>query len=125
MSYSGNGRAATCGAARISSRTEREKKQSQDNISQYDIALIVDQRKCLPPSMLMFRQVLQPRDLMRRLYRSILPCLACVPGTALLVIQIDHSGSVAERSPSPCSTTAQRESNAYDRHLSHQGNPIR
>ncbi|KAH8782941.1 hypothetical protein F5883DRAFT_134011 [Diaporthe sp. PMI_573] len=28
---------------------------------------------------------------MRRLDRSILPCLACVPGTALLVLPIDHS----------------------------------
>lgn len=37
------------------------------------------------------RQVLQPRDLMRRLDGSILPCLEYVPGTALLVIPIDHS----------------------------------
>lgn len=31
---------------------ELEKKESQDTISQYDITLLVDQRNCLPPSML-------------------------------------------------------------------------
>lgn len=89
-----------------------EKKKSKDKISQYDIALSVDQRKCLPPSIL--GKALQPRELMRRLHRSIMPCLACVPGTALLVLPIDHSGSVAERRSSPCYTPAQRESAVRD-----------
>lgn len=40
---------------------------------------------------------LQPRVLMRRLRSWILPCLERVPGTALLVMTIDHSESVAER----------------------------
>lgn len=37
---------------RISNRTERRKKQSQNKTSQCDKALIVDQRNCLPPSLL-------------------------------------------------------------------------
>lgn len=108
------GRAASCSAARISSRTEREEKQSQDKISQYDMTLPCRSAELF--ATVTARQLLQPRDLMRRLDRSILPCLACVPGTALLVIPIDHSESVAEGWPSPCHTPAQRESHAADGH---------
>lgn len=109
-----NGRAARCSAARISSRTEQEKKQSQDKISQYDMTLPCRSAELF--ATVTARHVLQPRDLMRRLDRSILPCLACVPGTALLVIPIGHSKSVAEGWSSPCYTPARRESHACDGH---------
>ena len=119
-----NGRAARCGATRISSRTEQEKKRKsrQDQPIRHS----TDCRSTAELfATINARQVLQPRDLMRRVDRSSLPCLACVPGTALLVIPIDHS-ELGRRTPAISLLHAHNgESNAYDGYLSHQGSPIR
>lgn len=103
-------------AARISSRAEQEKKQSREPNQPI-------RHNCACRSAGLFatvdaRQVLQPRDLVRRV-EQVNPALSGlqIPGTALLVLPIDHSESVAESWQSPCYTPAQRASECMQQEM--------
>lgn len=92
-----NGRAARCGATRISSRAEQEKKGSRDKISQYDIVLIVDQqRNCLPPSI----SASLAASRFNEAAGQVNPALSglCAGHCLALVIPIDHS-ELGRRTP--------------------------
>lgn len=60
----------------------KRKSKVENKVSQYDITTACRSTGLF--ATLDARQVLQPRELVRRLVRSILPGLACIPGTALL-----------------------------------------